>query len=70
MQRLRFWELSEAQRDQARARFVDAGTGDGYWYETGTDNSVLSRNRRLIDDMQQRGADVDRRVTAARMVGS
>lgn len=39
-------QLSDKQREQARAMFLDAGSGrDNYWYETGYDGNVLCRNR-------------------------
>lgn len=66
MSRLRFWQLNPAQRDQAHAMFLDAGTGDGYWYELGQDGHVLCRNRRLIDELHEQARDIERRTQAAR----
>lgn len=66
MNRLRYWQLTQPQRDQARAMFLDAGTGDGYWYELGQDGNVLCRNRRLIDQINEQYRDLEGRITAAR----
>lgn len=42
---LRFHELTDRQRQQARAYFLDAGTvRDRYWYEVGHINDVVCRN--------------------------
>lgn len=40
-----FDDLTERQRDQARARFLDARPGDGYLYELLPDGCVLCRRR-------------------------
>lgn len=60
---LRYSELSDAQRNQARARFLDAGTmRDNYWYEVGgASGTLICRNRNpeeslddeMIDDADQ-----------------
>lgn len=43
---LRFHELTDRQRAEARARFLDAGTiHDDYWYELTSDGHVLCRTR-------------------------
>lgn len=59
--------MSTANREQARAMFMDAGTGDGYWYELGRDGSVLCRNRRLVDETEERRRDLEARTAAARV---
>lgn len=41
----RFEALTARQQDQARARFFNARTGDGYRYELLPDGSVLCRRR-------------------------
>ena len=44
---LRFHELPDEQRKQARNKYIDAGTcRDDYWYETGyLPKSEIFRNR-------------------------
>lgn len=66
MNRLRYWQLTQPQRDQANAMFLDAGTGNGYWYELGHDGNVLCRNRRLIDQINEQYRDLEGRIIAAR----
>lgn len=66
--RYRYWELSEVQREQARAMFLGAGSGDGYWYELGQDGNVLCRSRRLVDESENKRRELEALATAARGV--
>lgn len=42
---MRFDQLTPEQQAQARARFFNAGHGDGYYYFVSPDGTVLCRNR-------------------------
>ena len=59
-------QLSTANREQARAMFMDAGTGDGYWYEFGQDGT-MRRNRRLVDETEEAPGSRRAQTAAARM---
>jgi len=42
---LRYQELTDKQRAEARAMFLDAGSGrDDYWYVTSYTGGILCRN--------------------------
>lgn len=47
-------DLSEANKSRARARFFNAGSGDGYTYELDSEGILLCRKRNV--PLNEKGA--------------